>query len=118
MEINSEGMGMTKYYVDINGDYIGAFDGATPPDGSIEVPEPPKDARQVWSNNTWQPLSADILGAERITEIDARLDEIDMLSVRSLRAKGNGRDNQDDRDRLIALDDEAVVLRTERDTLS
>ena len=64
----------------------------------------------------WPDAQAEIGKEKRI--IDTRLDEIDKLSIRSLRAKGNSRDNQSDRDRLIALDDEAVVLRIERDTLS
>lgn len=55
--------------------------------------------------------------ADRIVEIDTRLNDIDSLSIRSLRAKGNSRDSQDDRDTLLALDDEAGVLRAERGQL-
>jgi hypothetical protein len=52
-------MGMTKYYVDDEGNYIGGFDGAEPPAGAIEVPEAPADARQKWSGDGWSaaPLS-------------------------------------------------------------
>lgn len=48
---------MTKYFVDINGNYIGGFDGASPPIGSIEVPNPPQDGRQKWVNNAWAALN-------------------------------------------------------------
>lgn len=54
---------------------------------------------------------------KRVIEIDIRLDKIDILSVRSLRSKSNGRGNQDDDDKLMALDNEAIALNAERDTL-
>jgi len=44
---------MTKYFVDANGAYIGGFDGAEPPEGAIEVPIAPDDARQKWDGNGW-----------------------------------------------------------------
>ena len=41
-----------KYYVDAGGNYLGAFDGDEPADpGAVEVPEPPKDARQIWGGS-------------------------------------------------------------------
>ena len=40
---------MTKFYVDIQGTYVGAYDGIKPPAGFIEVLVAPQDARQVWS---------------------------------------------------------------------
>lgn len=43
---------MTKYFVDVSGAYIGGFDGADPPLGSIEVPVAPEDARQIWHTLT------------------------------------------------------------------
>lgn len=46
----------TQYFVDGEGNYIGGFDGVEPPDGSIEVPSAPEDARQVWSNGAWGPI--------------------------------------------------------------
>ncbi|MEX5744640.1 hypothetical protein [Massilia sp. X63] len=39
---------MTQYFVDEQGRYLGGFDGAEPPEGAIEVPHPPADARMVW----------------------------------------------------------------------
>lgn len=53
----------------------------------------------------------------RIAEIDTRLAEIDIASIRSMRAKSNARDSQTDRDKLITLDNEAITLRDERDSL-
>lgn len=44
---------MTKYFVDHAGNYIGAFDGAEPPKGAIEVPSAPDDARQPWLGDSW-----------------------------------------------------------------
>lgn len=44
---------MTKYFVDLSGKYIGAFDGAEPPAGSVEVPSAPADARQPWTGDHW-----------------------------------------------------------------
>lgn len=44
---------MTKFYVDGDGNYIGGFDGADPPSGSIEVPAAPEDARQTWNGASW-----------------------------------------------------------------
>ena len=54
----------------------------------------------------------------RIAEIYARLDKIDILSIRSLRSKSNGRGNADDDTKLTELDDEAIALRAERDILT
>lgn len=55
---------------------------------------------------------------KRIAEIDTRLDQIDMESVRSLRSKTNGRGVQADNDILLALDNEAINLREERAALT
>jgi hypothetical protein len=43
----------TKFYVDENGVQLGGFgDGAMPPNGSTEVPEPP-NGWAVWSGSDW-----------------------------------------------------------------
>ena len=42
-----------KYYVNVAGVFIGSFDGATPPTGSIAVPTPPNDQLQQWDGNQW-----------------------------------------------------------------
>ncbi|WP_417624970.1 hypothetical protein [Paremcibacter congregatus] len=59
----------TKNYVDIDGSYIGGFDGSLPPSGAIEVAEAPADARQTWDfqNVAWLPASprAEDVEAER-----------------------------------------------------
>lgn len=49
---------MTNYFVDANGNYLGGFDGAEPPEGAIEVPAAPDDARQLWQNGAWSALPA------------------------------------------------------------
>lgn len=44
---------MTKYFITPEGRYVGAFDGALPPSGSIEIQSPPPDARMIWDGSTW-----------------------------------------------------------------
>lgn len=44
---------MTKYYVDQDGNYLGGFDGAEPPSGSIEVDNPPEHGLDVWDGEKW-----------------------------------------------------------------
>lgn len=46
----------TKFFVDVDGNYLGGFDGAEPPAGAIEVPVPPSDAREIWDGLAWLPL--------------------------------------------------------------
>lgn len=44
---------VTRYFVDIDGRYLGAFESATPPDGAVEVAAPPVHARQIWDGSSW-----------------------------------------------------------------
>jgi len=44
---------MAKFYIDSNNNYLGAYEGAQPPIGSIEVPNAPKDARCKWDGSKW-----------------------------------------------------------------
>jgi len=46
----------TKYFVDNNGAYLGAWDGSEPTSGAIEVPFSPEDARQVWNGRSFNSL--------------------------------------------------------------
>lgn len=50
----------TRYAVDAAGNYIGAFVGLDIPEGSIEVPFPPEDARQKWLGEAWGTIPADV----------------------------------------------------------
>lgn len=45
---------MTKYYVDQDNNYLGGFDGAVPPEDSIEVPVP-NHGFDTWDGTQWQP---------------------------------------------------------------
>lgn len=46
---------MTKHYVTPEGVYIGGFgNGAEPPVGASEVPDPPAHAGQLWVGGAWQ----------------------------------------------------------------
>ena len=51
-----------KYYVDDKGAYLGGWD-QNPPEGAIEVPFPPADARQIWTGAGW---GAIVITPERI----------------------------------------------------
>jgi len=57
------------------------------------------------------------IAADRVSEIDFRLREIDRESLRPLRAISNGTATQIDTDKLAALDTEAEELRAERSSL-
>ncbi|MCT4654225.1 MAG: hypothetical protein N4A65_00285 [Cohaesibacter sp.] len=48
-----------KHFVDVDGAYIGQFDGVEPPEGSVEVPSGPDDGRQKWKNGKWEELQAE-----------------------------------------------------------
>lgn len=54
----------------------------------------------------------------RAAVISERLNEIDLISVRPLRAKIAGAATQFDTDKLVALDSEAVILRAELKALT
>lgn len=49
---------MTRYFVGIGGVYLGGYDGAEPPEGAIEVPDAPTDARQIWADGAWSEVPA------------------------------------------------------------
>lgn len=66
---------MTRYFVDGSGNYVGAFDGAAPPAGAIEVPTAPNDARQRWVGGEW--------GAVAPTADDYKLAIVAMLDAKA-----------------------------------
>lgn len=67
---------MTKYFVNADGVYIGGFDGAEPPANSVEVPDAPIDARQMWTGGVWGPVP--IGTPDRVT---ARQFKLQLLSA-------------------------------------
>tara|TARA_R110000772_G_scaffold170520_1_gene282395 strand:+ start:465 stop:992 length:528 start_codon:yes stop_codon:yes gene_type:complete len=46
-------MNTVKYFVDDQGVYIGAFEGALPPVGAIEVATPPNHGLDIWNGTSW-----------------------------------------------------------------
>lgn len=62
---------MTKFYVDVQGRYIGGFDGADPPNGAIEIAAPPDDGTDTWDGSTWHPAPPVV--PEQVTMRQARL---------------------------------------------
>lgn len=41
-----------SFYRSANGEYLGSFDGAAPPDGAVECPMP-THGNQVWNGSAW-----------------------------------------------------------------
>jgi len=88
-------------------------------DNTMTDKEPLNDF-PLWSIDKWidEPVAtAQQAKDKRKAEIDTRLDEIDRLTIRSLRSINRGRGNTSDDSIMTALDDEAITLRTERGAL-
>lgn len=64
---------MTQYFVDQAGNYLGGFDGATPPKGATEVSAPPQDGRQKLVNGAWS-TPASVVESGIVAATQARLD--------------------------------------------
>ena len=111
--------------IDNYGLYNGMVDGipATPPDVGWYAPEgvivaasnPPTDAPGQWRlvNGEWQEYTEEDVKQLRVNEIKSRLNEIDLESVRPLRAKVHGTATPEDDAKLAALEQEAEALRAE-----
>lgn len=67
----------------------------------------------AWVADGNQPTPATPLPNPRIAEIKQRLAAIDIESVRPLRAKSTGKDQQADRAKLESLETESAALRLE-----
>ncbi len=71
---------MTKYFVDKDGLYLGGFDGAEPPKGSIEVNSPPAHGNDTWDGSKWIPhtpsLEVRLSATENMGVIARKLEEI------------------------------------------
>lgn len=62
---------MTKFFVDAWGNYIGGFDGAEPPQGAVEVPSAPQDARLMWTGSAWGHATLDAAKASKLAALAA-----------------------------------------------
>ncbi len=60
-----------KHFVDNLGKYLGGFVGVEPPEGAIEVPFAPDDARQIWGGSEWGAVPVTV--PETVTPRQARL---------------------------------------------
>jgi hypothetical protein len=58
---------MTKYFIDSDGNYIGGFEGADPPEGSIEVPNAPDHALDKWNGSAWIPYTPTVSPIDQLT---------------------------------------------------
>lgn len=75
---------MTKFYVNVQGKYLGGFDGAEPPAGAIEVAEAPTDGRHVWNGTAWAEVKT---MAEEIAACGAQFkSDMNILQLRWLAA--------------------------------
>lgn len=63
-----------KYYIDVDGNYLGGWD-QNPPESAIEVPFAPEDARQKWIGNGYSPVP--IAVPQQITVRQAKLEMIE-----------------------------------------
>ena len=64
---------MTKYFVDAQGNYLGGFDGATPPAGAVEVGSPPSNGNDKWDGAKWVADAATQAAAQRLAGFDAAI---------------------------------------------
>jgi len=70
----------TKYYVNDSGEYVGAFSGALPSVGAVEVPEPPEHARDLWNGESWESVT------EKVQKVDMAQARLALLSAGHLSA--------------------------------
>ena len=83
------------------------------PEGVNVVPEaPPTDEPGKWKylDGGWKEYTAEDAKQVRMAEIKSRLNEIDLESVRPLRAKAYGTSTPEDDATLAALEQEAEAL--------
>ncbi len=73
----------TKFYIDIDGKYLGAFNGSSP-DGGKEVAYPPLDGRQTWNGNEWSDYNLAV-GTNKILAQTA-LSKSDLVALRCVKA--------------------------------
>lgn len=84
-------------------------------DGFVPIPpDPMPHVGWLFDGETATEIEPVITAAQRIAEITARLTEIDLASVRALRASVAGTATEDDAAQLAALEAEAAALRAER----
>lgn len=62
-----------RFFCDAEGNYLGAFDGAEPPEGSVEVPSCPNAAKQVWLSDAW--TDAVLTVDEQLTAIETTFEK-------------------------------------------
>lgn len=66
-----------RFYVDSTGRYLGAYDGAEPPAGAIEVESAPVSALMLWDGEGWaMPATLDHLRAAKLAAISATADAL------------------------------------------
>lgn len=111
--------------IDTHGIYSGMVGGipATPPDVGVYAPQgmavadtpPPTDEPGKWKylDGDWKEYTAEDAKLARTAEIKSRLLEIDLESVRPLRAKAYGTSTPEDDAKLAALEQDAETLRAE-----
>ena len=110
---------MNYFYSPATGEHINTDDPA-PWMGRAGKPVPDYDpavSSCFWRDGDWVIVSQTPNNDLRIGEISARLAQIDVESVRPLRAIAAGAATDYDREKIARLDDEAAKLRAELATL-
>lgn len=73
-------MNKTKYYVNLNGDYIGSFGFPyNPPTGAIEVPFAPAHGLQKWNGTDFDPFTLPVVNDPLTAE-----ELFDMLKAKNI----------------------------------
>lgn len=97
---------MTKYYRAGDGSYVGGFDGADPPAGSVEIPEPPEHGADRWINGVWVADKARLNAA-----MHDQIAVVEKSQGRALREAAIGTAGAVDR--LKAIDAQIAALRAQ-----
>lgn len=70
--LNPTPKGVTKYYRDAQGNYLGAWgNGAIPPADGIEVASPPLEGKAKWNGSSWdepKPLREELIQKEIVSQ--------------------------------------------------
>ena len=84
-------MNITKYYVDVNGTYLGAFEGCEPDVECSEVSTAPSHGLDKWDGKKW--LSTPLTSVQVRDAALADIDVYDFEDGRIIQIRINDRDN-------------------------
>lgn len=100
---------MTKHYVDVSGNYLGAFD--LKPSGAIEAPVVPEHALSVWNGSEWSTYVEPVP-----TEVTMRQARLALLSQGHLTDAENALNGLSEPDKSAALIEWEYALSVDRNS--